>query len=396
MKSRRTIILIVAVALGAFAAVGLLSYVRSAEDSAGEANSSVNVWVASEPIPKGTPAQTAIEQGLLVEQATAAKLRPATAVVDPNAELAGFVAIADLPAGMPIVSGTFASPSVVNTGITDRLEETGLTTVSFTVDPNKGVAHLIEPGDFVNVMVEKKWDAPFWEEEPPIDLTPAAKAELEAILAENDATRPLISDIYGTDARFVYQKAEVLAVGDALTPDLGEQVPVEGEEPQTQNKSLVTLMVPPEAAQTILNVGRDNLYLTLVPDDYEPRAIQPLDLTTQVLPGEDDDRLTPYIGFDGVAPRDRTSDGLQFGDEEGESRIGQTPGTGSSDDSSANAGEDVDSNEGGGASFSDLPVEPEPEPEPEDSETGGEGADEATGTGETAGTDSEADSGETP
>lgn len=329
MKSRRTIILIVAVALGALAAVGLLSYVQNAQDSAGEANSTVDVWVVAQPIPKGTPAQSALEQGLMAVEPTAAKLSPSTAVVDPDAELAGFVAVADLPVGMPIVTGTFASPSVVNTGITDRLEETGLTTITFTVDPNKGAAHLIEPGDFVNVMSERAWEAPFWEEDPPIDLTPEAKAELEANLVENEATRPIITDIYSTDARFVYQKAEVLAIGEALTPDLGETVVVEGEEQQAQNKSLITLMVPPEAVQTILNVGRDNLYLSLVPEDYEPRQMLPLDPTTQVLPGEDAERLTPYIGFDGVQSRERTSDGLQFGDDS-ESRIGQTPGSGTS------------------------------------------------------------------
>ncbi len=379
MKSRRTIILIVAVALGALAAVGLLSYVQNAQDSAGEANSTVDVWVVAQPIPKGTPAQSAIEQGLLAKEQTAAKLSPSTAVIDPDAELAGFVAVADLPIGMPIVTGTFASPSVVNTGITDRLEGTGLTTATFTVDPNRGVAHLIEPGDFVNVMVERPWEAPFWEEDPPVDLTENARAELEAILAENDDVRPILTDVYPVDARFVYHKAEVLAVGEALTPDLGEQVPLEGEEAQVQNKSLITLMVPPEVTQIILGADRDKIYLTLVPDDYEPRAIQPLDPTTQVLPGEDSARLTPYIGFDGVQARDRSTDGLQFGDD-GESRIGQTPGSGSQQtetdtggdtESSANLGESTDDTTGGGDGFAtggESDQADEDDPDAEDAE----------------------------
>lgn len=364
MSARRTVILIVAVALGALAAVGLLSYVRSAESGAGEAGAPVEVWVAKALVPKGTPVEVALEQGLIGTEQVAQRLRPATAVVDPSTELAGLVAVHDLQPNMAVVTGTFVSSTIVNTGITDRLEETGKVSVTVSVDQTRGAAYLIEPGDFVNVMVERAWDTPFFENDPPINMTDRATAELAANLADNDSVRPIITDLFPVDARMVYQKAEVLAVGQALIPDIGEATGVEGEENQAvQIRGLITLAVPPEAAQIILNVGRDDIYLSLVPDDYEPRPILPIDPTGQVLPGEDGARLTPYVGFDDVI--DPTQ--LAF-DEDGASRIGTTPSSGGTDSTSdgteaGDEGLDPDSN----------PPVPTTVPDDTQSTDGGEG-----------------------
>ncbi len=374
MSARRTVILIVAVALGALAAVGLLSYVRSAETGAGEAGAPVEVWVAKALVPKGTSVEAALEQGLIGTELVAQRLRPATAVVDPRTELAGLVAVHDLQPNMAIVTGTFVSSTIVNTGITDRLEETGKVTVTVSVDQTRGAAYLIEPGDFVNVMVERDWDTPFFENDPPINMTERATAELAANLTDNDSVRPIITDLFPVDARFVYQKAEVLAVGQALIPDIGETGDGEGEEQQAvQIRGLITLAVPPEAAQVILNVGRDDIYLSLVPDDYEPRPILPIDPTGQVLPGEDGARLTPYVGFDDVI--DPT---LAFGADDGESRIGTAPSSGSTGD-----GGDTTGSDGTGTGTEDENFQPDanppvptttPEEETTDSSTdGGEG-----------------------
>lgn len=327
MNSRRTIILVVAVVVGAVAAVGLLNYVRNAESNAGEAGTPVDIWVVKQPIPKGTAAETAIEQELITREEIPQKFRAATAVVEPTTELAGLVAVTDLSVNTQLVAGNFVSPTVIETGITDRLEDRGLVTVTFNVDQARGAAHLIEPGDFVNVLIERDWATPFFEEDPPIDLTESAAAELAGELEDNDAIRPILTDLYPVESRVVYQKAEVLAVGDSLVPDIGQQVGEELDERNEANRGLITLAVPPEAVQVVLNIGRDNIYLSLVPDDYEPRPMLPLDPTTQVLPGESDDRLTPYDGVDGVVNPGLSSDGLQF--SEPEDRIGTTPSSGS-------------------------------------------------------------------
>ena len=125
MNSRRTVILIVAVVVGAIAAFGLLNYVRNVEGSVYDNAAPEQIWVVRTPIPKGTPAEQAIDQNLIYQTEIPATFRPSTAIVDPQLELAGLVAVTDLPANAPLVTGNFVSTNVVNTGITDRLEEKG-------------------------------------------------------------------------------------------------------------------------------------------------------------------------------------------------------------------------------------------------------------------------------
>jgi Flp pilus assembly protein CpaB len=189
--------------------------------------------------------------------------------------LAGRAATPDRPAHATVVAGNFVAPSVVNTGITDRLEEKGLTSVTFSVDQVKGAAYLIEPGDFVNV------------------LSVLASTAQPATSGDDPAgpTGPATASTYNNVARYVYQKAEVLAIDKALTPDLGESAQ-EAQAPR--NGGMITLAVPADAVQTILSVGLENLYLSLVPSDYQPVPLPPIDYNNQTLPGEDQSRLTPY------------------------------------------------------------------------------------------------------
>jgi Flp pilus assembly protein CpaB len=328
------VILVAAVVVGAVAAVGLLNYVRNVESTAGQEASPVEMWVIRQPIAKGTSIDAALNAGMIGLSETAAKFRPATAVVDPASELAGLVAITDLPIDMPVLTGSWVSPRVIDTGITDRLEERGLVTVTFNVDQAKGAAYLIEPGDYVNVLIERQWTTPFFEENPPVAMTATAVAELAAELEAQDSVRPILTDLYPVDSRYVYQKAEVLAIGNSLVPDIGDtEADVQGTDESVAGQGLVTLAVPPEAVQVILNVGRDNIYLSLVPDDYEPIPLPPLDPTTQVLPGERDGFLTPYAGLPGYgAPVDE----LLFDDPE--DRIGVTPSGDSGEPTTGSSG----------------------------------------------------------
>lgn len=338
MNPRRTITLIVAIVVAAVASVGLLNYVRSAADSAVDEAAAVPVWVVNQTIPKGTSIAEALENGMISQTETAANLRPATAVTDPGVELAGLVALTDLVADTPVLSSTFVSPGIVDGGISNRLKERGLVTVTFSVDATRGVANLIRPGDFVNILAERAWDARFFEREEPVEVSSEAQAELLLNLVQNDSSRAIISDVYPTDSRYVYQKAEVLAVGTEVVPDIG-QTDTESDEPAVVGTAgLITLAVPPEAVQVILNVGRENLYLSLVPDDYEPRPLLPLDPTTQVLPGEDGSRLTPYEGIEGVVDPTMEITDLTFS-EEGD-RIGATPSAGDGSGTATDSGSD--------------------------------------------------------
>lgn len=289
MSSRRVIILLVAIAVGALSAVGLLFYVRGLETAAEEGQQLKTVWMVNEPIPRGTTAAQVLATNLIVQQEIPVNFFPATAIQDPATELAGLVAVTELPANTILVAGQFVAPSVVATGVTDRLEEKNMTTLTMSLDQVGAAAYMVEPGDYVNVLV--KFAAAAGEADPAAAAAPT-----------DPRSRP-----YTTDVRYLYQRVEVLAVDRVLTADLGASVetnedgtPVAGQAPA--NQGLITLAVPPEAVQRILAVGTENIYLSLIPSTYTPRPIPPLTLEESVLPGEDAARLTPYLGIQIVEP----------------------------------------------------------------------------------------------
>ncbi len=291
MNSRRAIILIVAIALGILATVGLLSYIGKVERAALEDQQTAEVWVVTQPIPKGTSAERVIAENFIGVQEVPVSMRPSTAITDPQTELAGLVAITDLPPNAPLVAGNFVSPSVVATGITDRLEEKGMVTVTFSVDNIRGAAYLMEPGDFVNILrrypIEEVDAAGEGEEEEP-----------DIIITELGTNRDGVIP-FDYDARYVYLKSEILAIDKSLPADLGDNTATADGEPGAApagpaNGGLITLAVPPDVAQYLLSIGIEDLYLSLVPPSYEPEVMEALDLGETVLPGEDADRLTPY------------------------------------------------------------------------------------------------------
>lgn len=285
MNSRRTVILIVAVVVGGIASFGLLNYIRNVEGAVYDNAEPEQIWVVRRPIPKGTTAEQVINQQLIEPAEIPGDFRPATAIVDPEAELAGLVAVTDLPVNAPLVTGNFVAPSVVNTGITDRLEERGMVTVTFSVDQVKGAAFLVEPGDQVNILSLKKSGRD----------EGGAEAEGGEEVASGPASSDEIIDDTGTYdyvVRYIYQQAEVLAVDRSLTPDLGETA--DEAEGAARNGGLITLAVPPDAVQVILSVGMENIYLSLLPPSYEIQELPPIDYLDPILPGEDLARLTPY------------------------------------------------------------------------------------------------------
>jgi pilus assembly protein CpaB len=290
VNSRRTVILLVAIVIGALAAFGLLNYVRGLEDSAYEGQQLLEVWVVTEPIPRGTPAEQVIATGLIAKSEVPVDFRPATAIQDPTSELTGLVAITDLPANAVLVTGNFVAPSVVATGVTDRLAEKGMVTLTFSLDQVRSAAYLLEPGDYVNILAE----LPLGDEEGTAD--PAAPVAFEE------------SSQYSSDVRYLYQRVEVLAIDKALTADLGDAAATEGDPAAAAagNPGMITLAVPPEAVQRVLAIGLNNLYLSLVPSSFQPVAIPPLDLNEDLLPGEDATRLTPY-GPDAVVTDQETA-----------------------------------------------------------------------------------------
>lgn len=277
MSSRRTVILLVAIVVGALAAFLLFNYVQGIEDRANEGAERVQAFVVSNEIPRGTPGETAAQAGDIEEKGIPRDTRPDTAITSLD-EIERKVALFDIAPGTVIVQDMFVDPATTQISFRQRLKNSNHTAISINVDATRAVGGYLVPGDEINMMVfeERSGDA---------------AAEGEAAPTPGVGSPALLKKA----ARYLYQDVQVIAVGQNVLLEPGEQTDATN---QNQQSNLITLNVPPKAAQWIASFDQD-FYLTLTPEEYEPKAIEPLPEVVDALPGEDPALLTPYCGPDG-------------------------------------------------------------------------------------------------
>ena len=272
MSSRRTVILLVAIVVGALAAFLLFNYVQGIEDRANEGAERVQAFRASNEIPRGTPGETAADAGDIEEKGIPQDIRPETAITS-LAEIERKVALFDIAPGTVIVQGMFVDPSTTQISFRQRLKNSNHTAITINVDATRAVGGYLVPGDEINMMVLEEGAGGG-------EGAPEAGVGAPALLTQR--------------ARYLYQDVQIIAVGQNVLLEPGEQSESEGG----GTSSLITLNVPPKAAQWIASFD-NGFYLTLTPEEYEPKAIEPLPDTIDALPGEDPALLTPYCGPDG-------------------------------------------------------------------------------------------------
>lgn len=260
MSSRRTLILIAAILVGAIAAYALYTYVGGIEDEANNNAERVEIFKIVGDIPKGTFGDEAFAQGLIERDVIAKEYRPATAISSP-AQIDGLVAISDLPANQVVVSNQFVSQAESLSTFSSLLKNNEVA-ITISIDQVRGVAGLLVPGDFVNLLVT------------------AAGAG---------------GEVYTQPARYLFQKVQILAVGQTRKLEPGETAVtnVDGTPSTATASGMLTFALPAEAAQRIASVEPGGFYLTLVPKDYQPTPLAPLDVDAP-LPGESSGELTPY------------------------------------------------------------------------------------------------------
>jgi pilus assembly protein CpaB len=269
VSSRRTVILIAAIVIGAIAAFALYTYIGGIEDEANDNARRVKVYKVAETVPKGTFGDQAFADELIVESEIPAEFLPATAITTPD-EINGLVAINSLPANQVVTSDLFVSPEQSLTTFASLLDP-GQVAITISVDQVKGVAGLLVPGDVVNILLTG---------------TP-----LEGETGEASSTSAAVQP---QNARYLFQKVKILAIGQSKELQPGETASTNPDGSVAAPASgLITFSVPPEAAQRIASADPGAVYLTLVPEDYQPSPLPPLDLNSP-LPGEDGARLTPY------------------------------------------------------------------------------------------------------
>lgn len=297
--SRRTLITIAAVLVGALAVFMIYGYVGSVKDEAfGEAER-VKVFVVKQGVPKGTYGEETSASGVITEDEIPKKFWPENAIRSFD-DIAGKVAVGDLAVNQVVTTDMFADPSTVQTTFSDRLEKINgedQVAISIQVDQVRGVAGLLQPGDFVNVMATRLCPVSNADGAPLSGNSAEAPADDEAA-AEGESS---CDTLFEEQARYIYQKVQILAIDQTPVQLPGEASSASEEgaaaaEPVVSS-GLVTLIVPARAAQYIASLDPSIIYLTLVPRDYEPVPQQGIDWS-QPPPAEDPALLTPY-GPDG-------------------------------------------------------------------------------------------------
>ncbi|NIH69724.1 pilus assembly protein CpaB [Modestobacter marinus] len=149
---RRVLAALTALALAAFGAFVLVSYVRNADARAAAGAQLVPVLVVDADVPAGTPVADLTDQ---VSTAQVPARLKATGSLDDLAAVAGLTTTVDLLAGEQVMAARFADPAVIAAaqGIVD-LDE-GTQEVSLTLELQRAVGAVLAPGDRVGVFVSR-------------------------------------------------------------------------------------------------------------------------------------------------------------------------------------------------------------------------------------------------
>jgi Flp pilus assembly protein CpaB len=310
VSSRRTAILIVAIAVGIVAVLLIVKYVNGIQENVDIANTKVSVWAAAEDIPRGSDGGQMYNEKKIQERSIPQDFRPATAIQSIDA-IQKKVAVFNISTGTIIVKGMFVDPTTVTISFRERLRNKNHVAISIRADALHGVGGFLVPGDEVNMMVYQ--DNAKTKEAleaggankptylPDLNIKPETS---EAIVRQGGPQWIIIPKT----ARYMYQKVKVLAVGSNQLLGPGEQAAdakansTSGSTtttPQANDTTLITLEVPPVAAQWIATGQDIGFYLSLVAQNYDPTPLQPLPIITDALPGEEQGKLTPYAGEQG-------------------------------------------------------------------------------------------------
>jgi Flp pilus assembly protein CpaB len=279
VSSRRTLILLGAIAVGVVAALLLFNYVRGIEDRANNNAKRVDVFAAKADIIRGTPGETAVADGSIASSKTPQEFKPTTAITTTD-EIQKKVALFNIPQNTVIVKDMFVDPASTQISFRARLKDPEQQAVSVSVDAVRAVGGFLVPGDEVNIMV-------FNPVKPPGSCDSADQRSVP------------VGCYLPSMARYLFQQVHILAIGNQPVLSAGEQVSTTSSSGEsttsTGNNGVLTFNVPPSAVQWLATAQQGGgMYLSLVAEDYSPRELPPLDANATLLPGEDPAQLTPY------------------------------------------------------------------------------------------------------
>lgn len=305
---RRTLVLVIAVALAAISGYAVWQYLSSVGDDAAAEFTEVEVYRASEDIVAATPGEDAMA---FIETSTALRNQVvfdgstilctgavgANADGDPNVYgctsnpsdlnvvLDGKLAAGPIAAGQLITTGSFALGSELQQALSDSIAP-GKVAISVSVDLSAASGGFIRPGDNVNILASASLS-------PLNFIEVISNEELRDLLVEAGASADEVDEVVETEpveeetgpsnlagaipssfdvTQTILQNVQVLAVGDDARP-----APLETG--LTPLAGIVTFEVTPQEAEEIEYARQyTSLALSLLPKegDYVPYDAQPI------------------------------------------------------------------------------------------------------------------------
>jgi Flp pilus assembly protein CpaB len=241
--SKRTVILIAALLIGAVAAFSLYSYVNGIEDRAYNHADRVPVYVVAQRIPANTSGKAVLGNKLILTKQVPKEFMPPSALLDPST-IADKFAKTDLAQGQIVVSDMFVDKQAATSTWRDQLPSDQVA-IRVQMDQVKGLGGIIQPGDKVTMLVE-------------LDGTEGPAADgggASAAAAAAGATAA------GKSIRFLYSNVEVMAIDNAGVSVSGTAAAPAG--------GPIMFKVPLAAAEKIALAG-SKLYLALEPEGFVP------------------------------------------------------------------------------------------------------------------------------
>lgn len=241
MGSKRTVILIAALVVGAIASFALYSYVSGIEDKAYNNAQLFEVYTAAQPIPANTPGEQVLNENLLVIKKVPREVLPANFVADKTTIL-GKVAETEITQGQILVPGMFVDPSQATSTWSERLPVDRVA-VQISLDQVRGMVGMLQPADKVTLMMTVQC---------------AEEARLQQITQEELCA----GGDGGSFVRFLYSNVEILNIGNGTASAVG----ADGVAAPAAS-GIITFSVPLDAAKRIVAANTD-LWLALEPKNY--------------------------------------------------------------------------------------------------------------------------------
>jgi len=239
--NKRMVAIIVAVVVALFGVGAVVSYAHSADNRAVAGQQVTKVYIATHTVPKGTTAQTAVDQGMIALQEVVAKGVPAGAMTQLDPTRAKLVALSAIPVGEMVMTkrfGVMPKEAATVSGVPN-----GKVAVTVTLAIDSGVAPLLTKGAHIAI-----YDT-FNARDPKADpMVPAPKH----LGDDNDP-----SGVRGTAV--VLSDVEVLKIGASTPAD------AKSSSTSTSGAFVVTVAVTPaDSVKLVQAIQTGNLYAGLL------------------------------------------------------------------------------------------------------------------------------------